>query len=972
MISSLSGVTVTAIESTPTKDLTDMEIEPADESLPDDAYGAINPTYRISDSPYLRLPEDMRDWPPIPPPEPREVAEVEDPTAVEIYNAATREVIRIPSNDTTQQPVESGIDSIPPYQGLLPPGIVPESVLPPDDRSRRNDTETYPWRTICKLFSTFLDGAQGGCSGAIIGCPDGHGYHVLTAGHCVYSHDHGGWATSVMVVPGLDDDYMPYNYAWETDIRSYTGWTVSGMSQHDWAVVTLDRNVGDYAGWMGRQTDDPNNSIYNGTQNVAGYPADKGGLTMWWDADNAHSTDEYNYWYYMDTYGGMSGSPVWRYTGTDRYILATHTCGTGGCGIDGKGVNHGTRLNQDKFDRIDTWCNADTPPTDKADLIDDGQAYSGFSPTTISPGDSFHVWCNVRNVGTESSGGFDVSYYASTNTYITTSDYLIGTDSVSSSSPFTYRDSDWSGTFPSIPAGTYYVGWIIDSGSDVPEFDETNNVAYKDSYQLDVTIPTCDGTDTSCGIHPNCENCNDYDGCYAYGDGCEERDYYCYSNEMGCDYTYSNRHTDYYDDWVYYCSGDTVRKHRLFHDFYCDGGTCTDHTSWVDDKLEENCNNYDGCYVYGDGCENRDYYCSGGSCTYTYSKRHTDYYGSWVYYCSGDTVRKHRQFHNFYCDGGTCADHTSWADDQLVVNCNDYDGWVDTGNTRWVNDPANECKEKEQKEQEYHDYMCSGGSCDYSVTDTQWVDTGNERNKPDGTICGCTANNTLKKCYDGTCTDTGICNSTICSADAVCDGNKPGDICGTDRKCNSTCNCVLLDTTSPSVTDANATPEVIPDDTDNDPRWGENSTLNVTVTDDSGVSGVTISLSQIGGSPVQPMTNIGGDIWSVNTNASAGTTPGTYDLKINATDSAGNSNTTVNIRLRIQKNGDVQPYDGNGVVDFMGDAMYLLRHTRSVGGYEAIRDNIADVTGDGAVDFMRDAMYLLRHTRNVGGYETLK
>jgi hypothetical protein len=219
-------------------------------------------------------------------------------------------------------------------------------------------------------------------------------------------------------------------------------------------------------------------------------------------------------------------------------------------------------------------------------------------------------------------------------------------------------------------------------------------------------VLVCDGTDTSCGSYPNCENCNVYDGCYPYGDGCEERDYYCVSNEVGCGYTYSNRHTDYYDDFVNYCKGDEVWKHRQFHDFYCDAGSCTDHTSLVDD--------------------------------------------------------------------------------QLVENCNDHDGWVDTGNKKWVDE--NECQEKEQKEQQYRDYYCSGGACTYSVTSTQWVDTENTRNKTDGTICGCTASNTLKRCYGGVCTDTGICNSTTCGADAACDGKRPGDSCG-GGTCDSNCKC---------------------------------------------------------------------------------------------------------------------------------------------------------------------------------------
>ena len=43
-------------------------------------------------------------------------------------------------------------------------------------------------------------------------------------------------------------------------------------------------------------------------------------------------------------------------------------------------------------------------------------------------------------------------------------------------------------------------------------------------------------------------------------------------------------------------------------------------------------------------------------------------------------------------------------------------------------------RQKEQKEQEYHDYTCSIGSCSYTVTDTQWVDTGNTRNKTVGEL----------------------------------------------------------------------------------------------------------------------------------------------------------------------------------------------------------------------------------------------
>lgn len=43
----------------------------------------------------------------------------------------------------------------------------------------------------------------------------------------------------------------------------------------------------------------------------------------------------------------------------------------------------------------------------------------------------------------------------------------------------------------------------------------------------------CLGTDSSCGTWPNCQNCNNSDGC----SGTSYRDYYCIDNNTGCGYT---------------------------------------------------------------------------------------------------------------------------------------------------------------------------------------------------------------------------------------------------------------------------------------------------------------------------------------------------------------------------------------------------------------------------------------------------
>ena len=80
------------------------------------------------------------------------------------------------------------------------------------------------------------------------------------------------------------------------------------------------------------------------------------------------------------------------------------------------------------------------------------------------------------------------------------------------------------------------------------------------------------------------------------------------------------------------------------------------------------------------------------------------------------------------------------------------------------------------------------------------------------------------------------------------------------------------------------------------------------------------------------MTDLNG-VWTVSTSAPAGTASGTYPLQVNATDIYGNSNTSVNISLAVIKNGD---FNDDGMVDFMDDAVYLVRHTRNISGYEIL------------------------------------
>jgi len=184
---------------------------------------------------------------------------------------------------------------------------------------------------------------------------------------------------------------------------------------------------------------------------------------------------------------------------------------------------------------------------------------------------------------------------------------------------------------------------------------------------------------------------------------------------------------------------------------------------------------------------------------------------------------------------------------------------------------------------------------------------------------------------------------------------------------------VIAEVTPPLVTNPTANPPSIPEDTDSEPRWGETSQLNVTVTDDCGVASVSINLSSLGGSSDQPMTRIPGtDIWTVTVNASIGTAiyNGSYlphNLSVYATDIFGNVNASVNIPLIVILNGDVSE---NGEVDIY-DTMYLAKHVLGKPGFETMTEGIGEVSGNGVVT-LYDAMYLSKHVLGESSFETLR
>lgn len=215
-----------------------------------------------------------------------------------------------------------------------------------DDRIRLYNTTKYPWRTICKLEITAADGTNWRCSGAFIGPRT-----VLTNGHCVFMHNRGGWVKQVRVIPGKNGSSEPFTSGVSTYFHSVKGWTQSKSSNYDYAVIVLPPNkkLGKKTGWMGLA----NLSYFSllGLRvNNAGYPGDKPGNYQWWNANNILAVTTRRVYYRIDTFGGQSGSPVWRYRQKKRHIIAVHNTG-------GNPFNGAVRIVKPVFNNLVSWKN---------------------------------------------------------------------------------------------------------------------------------------------------------------------------------------------------------------------------------------------------------------------------------------------------------------------------------------------------------------------------------------------------------------------------------------------------------------------------------------------------------------------------------------------------------------------------------------------------------------------------------------
>lgn len=172
-----------------------------------------------------------------------------------------------------------------------------------DDRYLYSSTD-YPFNTVGKLY--WSNGVF--CSGALIGPR-----HVLTAKHCLVNGASGTFAPGFDNGPRLGSGQVVVAVTTNIEWGTPCGW------KGDWAILILDRRLGDEQGYMGAKYPDQglqDRAIFN----HVGYPGDlqsgnrpfrTPGNTVQsfrpWDCDSTGP-------FYTDTdaMGGQSGGPHWQ------------------------------------------------------------------------------------------------------------------------------------------------------------------------------------------------------------------------------------------------------------------------------------------------------------------------------------------------------------------------------------------------------------------------------------------------------------------------------------------------------------------------------------------------------------------------------------------------------------------------------------------------------------------------------------
>ena len=286
------------------------------------------------------------------------------------------------------------------------------------------------------------------CTGFLVG-PD----LFMTNHHCI--HDDFG--------PRLFEDARIYmDYYQDQDVNPTRGGVTAGVSEilraeelKDYALLRLDRPIGDIYGWLELDT----TTRVDSSQSVKliSHPDARSKEIVRRNTEIVELptalTDDYPFLlaYLADVEPGSSGSPVFLRDGTG-VIAINHSSWTSRS--TGEPVFNAGSLMSYIVPEIQQYL----PSSTTVDLVVEAPQ---VSKDWLRPGESFTLSATVRNQGRITSSGTTLRFYQSLDSIVTTSDVEVGTAFVSSLGHFETGEASITLTAPTSP-GTYYYSACVD------------------------------------------------------------------------------------------------------------------------------------------------------------------------------------------------------------------------------------------------------------------------------------------------------------------------------------------------------------------------------------------------------------------------------------------------------------------------------------------------------------------------------
>lgn len=219
----------------------------------------------------------------------------------------------------------------------VPQSIIgaPESVIGADGRVRLrlDKTSGYPLSAIGQIEFRFSPtGITYICTGYLIDANS-----VLTAGHCSFQGAQSIHSASFF--PGRErstgEPVNPFGGCAVVAVWAPDKWKDEAKPAHDFSVQQLDDgcDFSETAGSFGLFTLDGTNAFAGRRLRVEGYPGDKGYGSRWRMVDEVDRNSVNFLHYPMDTFGGQSGSPLFKWNRPEcggPCSAGVHAYGAGG------------------------------------------------------------------------------------------------------------------------------------------------------------------------------------------------------------------------------------------------------------------------------------------------------------------------------------------------------------------------------------------------------------------------------------------------------------------------------------------------------------------------------------------------------------------------------------------------------------------------------------------------------------------